>query len=428
MQHDNWPTNWKTNPPEAQGMDSTVLAQIDDYIANAFPTLLSLLIVRHGKLVFEHYFQQCHATASANGKSVTKSIVSALVGIAMREHYLTSLDQRLIEFFPQDFPAGGDPRKRDTTLKHLLTLRSGFQWVENSAESLPGLFASDNWVRHALSLQLLYVPGEVFAYSTLDAHLLSAVLAQVTLLRDVLTSLSDTTSHIEMRLFWYSGLDDLTNKPVRGKVEQDTVFLLRRLIRMEIRTAVAKGGSRATSARWSTTLLVIFGPTITAFLVVGLLIGAFHVSTSSPSFFDVYVFIIVAIHLLFVGIVALLLRREGSSLLRIISFERSKLLKHLGLALAALVLRFALGLAYLLCLSWIGVHAGVSAQLQGLPQLFALVVGAASAGFCEEVIWRGSALWLAVYTAKVPGSRHGCPLANGCRRFSLPLPALGWLS
>src|SRR5712691_1527770 len=102
-------------------MDSTVLAKIDRYAMDTFPTLLSVLIVRHGLLVIEHYYQGCRAQDSANVKSVTKSIVSALVGIALREHYLTSLDQRLIEFFPQDFPAGGDPRKRDITLKHLLT-------------------------------------------------------------------------------------------------------------------------------------------------------------------------------------------------------------------------------------------------------------------------------------------------------------------
>jgi CubicO group peptidase (beta-lactamase class C family) len=180
LQHDNWSTNWKTDPPEAQGMDSTVLAKIDDYIADAFPTLLSLLIVRHGSLVFEHYYQGCHAGDSVNVKSVTKSIVSSLVGIALREHSLASLDQRLMEFFPRDFPAGGDPRKRAITLRHLLTLRSGLSWAESSAESLPALFASDNWVRHGLSLPLVYAPGEVFAYSTLDVHLLSAVLTQVT--------------------------------------------------------------------------------------------------------------------------------------------------------------------------------------------------------------------------------------------------------
>jgi CubicO group peptidase (beta-lactamase class C family) len=161
-------------------MDSTVLAKIDRYATDTFPTLLSVLIVRHGSLVFEHYYQGCRAQDSVNVKSVTKSIVSALVGIALREHSLTSLDQRLMEFFPQDFPTGGDPRKREITLRHLLTLRSGLSWVESSAESLPALFASDHWVGHGLSLPLVYAPGEVFAYSTLDAHLLSAVLTQVT--------------------------------------------------------------------------------------------------------------------------------------------------------------------------------------------------------------------------------------------------------
>ncbi len=161
-------------------MDSTVLAKIDRYVADAFPTLLSVLIVRHGSPVFEHYYQGCCAGDSVNVKSVTKSIVSALVGIALHEHSLTSLDQRLMEFFPQDFPTGADPRKREITLRHLLTLRSGLSWVESSAESLPALFASNNWVRHGLSLPLVYAPGEVFVYSTLDAHLLSAVLTQVT--------------------------------------------------------------------------------------------------------------------------------------------------------------------------------------------------------------------------------------------------------
>ena len=161
-------------------MDSTILAKIDRYVADTFPTLLSVLLVRHGSLVFEHYYQGCNAEDSVNVKSVTKSIISALVGIALREQYLTSLDQQVVEFFPQDFPVDGDLYKRAITLKHLLTLRSGLSWMERSEESLPALFASPNWVQHGLSLPLLHAPGEVFAYSTLDAHLLSAVLARAT--------------------------------------------------------------------------------------------------------------------------------------------------------------------------------------------------------------------------------------------------------
>ncbi len=53
LQHDDWPTSgWKTTRPEAEAMDSTILAQIDRYVADTFPTLLSVLLVRHGSLVF----------------------------------------------------------------------------------------------------------------------------------------------------------------------------------------------------------------------------------------------------------------------------------------------------------------------------------------------------------------------------------------
>ncbi|MGH2496165.1 MAG: serine hydrolase domain-containing protein [Ktedonobacteraceae bacterium] len=181
MQHDYLPDNGReTVPSEAGAMDPNTLAQIDHYIAENFPTLLSLLIVRRGYLVVERYYNQSRHEDSINIKSVTKSIISTLVGIALHKGYLTSLDQRVEEFFPQYFPPDCDPGKREISLQHLLTLRSGLSWVESSAESLPGLFASDNWVQYGLRLPLLHTPGEVFAYSTLDAHLLSAVLSRAT--------------------------------------------------------------------------------------------------------------------------------------------------------------------------------------------------------------------------------------------------------
>ncbi|GHO49537.1 serine hydrolase domain-containing protein [Ktedonospora formicarum] len=169
------------NPfPEAVSMKSSLQAKIDEVVAQHFPTLLNLLIVRQGSLVVERSYHEGNATASTNVKSITKSIISTLVGIALHEGYLTSLDQRLEEFFPQSFPTSGDQRKREINLRHLLTLSSGLQWDERAPTSLPSLYASADYVAHGLSLPLQHTPGEVFAYSTLDAHLLSAVLTRAT--------------------------------------------------------------------------------------------------------------------------------------------------------------------------------------------------------------------------------------------------------
>jgi CubicO group peptidase (beta-lactamase class C family) len=167
VHHDDWLTGrWNNVPQEAQVREPTNLARIDQYVAEHFPTLLSLLVLSHGALVFERYYHQSGAEDCVNVKSVTKSVISALVGIALREGYLSSLDQRVYEFFPQYFSATDDPRKREITLKHLLTLCSGLSWAEH--ESIPALVASKHWVQYALSLPLRYAPRERFVYSTLS--------------------------------------------------------------------------------------------------------------------------------------------------------------------------------------------------------------------------------------------------------------------
>lgn len=178
MARHDWPEHHQgTGSAARQGLDQITIEQIDTSIAEAFPTLLSLLVVHQGKLMLERYYQHCRAEDRVNVKSVTKSVISALVGIALRQEYLTSLDQRVTAFFPDAIATTDDPSKHEITLKHLLTCRSGLAWSED-ADHLQRLFASDNWVRHGLSLPLRHAPGEVFAYSTLDAHLLSAVLAR----------------------------------------------------------------------------------------------------------------------------------------------------------------------------------------------------------------------------------------------------------
>ena len=85
-QRDYWPTNgWRTAPPKAEGMDPAVLATIPGDVASLHPQVRSVLVVRHGYLVYERYWQGMTASDGDNAYSVTKSVTSALVGIALGE-------------------------------------------------------------------------------------------------------------------------------------------------------------------------------------------------------------------------------------------------------------------------------------------------------------------------------------------------------
>jgi CubicO group peptidase (beta-lactamase class C family) len=102
---------------------------------------------------------------------VTKSVTSALVGIALADGKLESVDQRLAEFFP-GYASAADSGVRRVTLADLLTMRAGF-----SGEPIA---SSGNWIRTLMTRPLEREPGRVFSYDSGSSHLLSAVLTKVT--------------------------------------------------------------------------------------------------------------------------------------------------------------------------------------------------------------------------------------------------------
>jgi len=170
-------------------MDSVRLEQASEHIDHYCPTRLSLLVVRNGRLVFERYYHGSYSSQANNIKSMSKSILSVLTGVALDEGLLTGVDQKLDEFFPEYFRPGDDPRKHDVTLEHLLTMTAGFEWVENGA--IAGrCFSSPDWHRFTIESSLTSNPGEVFNYNTALTHLLSGILTKVsgTTTRDFATS------------------------------------------------------------------------------------------------------------------------------------------------------------------------------------------------------------------------------------------------
>jgi len=178
---DYWPTDeWRTNTPEEQGLDSTSLAEGLLSIQETGYPIHSLMIVRNGYVVLEATFNPYDGRSPHNLGSVTKSVLSTLIGIAIDQGKL-KLDDTLLSFFPIDTIATHDTRKDHITLKDLLTMTSGLDCIGlPSEETVQAMEASPNWVQFMLDRPMASEPGNTFVYCGGVMHLLSAVLQKAT--------------------------------------------------------------------------------------------------------------------------------------------------------------------------------------------------------------------------------------------------------
>ena len=136
--------------------------------------LHSLLVSHRGELVLERYFNGTAPTDSQNVKSVSKGVVSALVGIAIEQGYVRGPSVTLGEYFGGD--AGAE--KAGITLENLLTMRAGLRSTSNG--NYGAWVQSDDWIEFALEQPLEARPGRHMQYSSGNTHLLSAVLTKAT--------------------------------------------------------------------------------------------------------------------------------------------------------------------------------------------------------------------------------------------------------
>ncbi|HEU4340721.1 MAG TPA: serine hydrolase [Candidatus Binatia bacterium] len=144
--------------------------------ANGLPRLRSLLVSIDGKLVEERYFNGARPTQTANLKSASKSLLSALIGIAVDRGHLKSLQDGIGKFFPEHLTDKDDAKKKTITIEDLLTMRSGLE--STSITNYARWVQSSNWVRHVLARPLVDQPGGRMIYSTGNSHLLSAILTK----------------------------------------------------------------------------------------------------------------------------------------------------------------------------------------------------------------------------------------------------------
>lgn len=179
-----WPTEgWRESTPEQQGIDSDILADMIESIQENGYNIHSTTIIRNGYLVTDAYFYPFSQGRKHIIHSCTKSITSALIGIAIAKGFIESVDQPMLDFFPEKTMANLNPAKESITLKDLLTMSSGLNCRDSYLYDWQGLNemrASQDWVQHMLDLPMADQPGTRFEYCNGGSYLLSAIVQQVT--------------------------------------------------------------------------------------------------------------------------------------------------------------------------------------------------------------------------------------------------------
>lgn len=177
-----WPTEgWLISSPEDQGMDSAPLDRMMELIDENQVPIDSVIVVRNGRIVFEEYRNGYDEVSSHMLQSVTKSFTSTLIGIAMHQGYLESVDQLLLDFYPDRTLDNPDPRKGQITLEHLLTMSPGMDWheidypYEDPRNSLGQMWLSDDVVQHVLDHPMIRDPGEAWSYNSGTSILLGDI-------------------------------------------------------------------------------------------------------------------------------------------------------------------------------------------------------------------------------------------------------------
>jgi len=179
---------WETASLTEAGLDSKKLtAMMEDIQDGGYENLHSLLIAKDGRLVFEEYFRGHNPGSIDYVASVTKSITSIMIGVAIDQGLIGGVDQYLVELLPSYAQViNADPLKQKLQLWHILSMTSGIEWDE---ETYPyGSLQNDatrmerhpNPVQFILDRPVIREPGEQFQYSGANSMLLSAILQEAT--------------------------------------------------------------------------------------------------------------------------------------------------------------------------------------------------------------------------------------------------------
>ncbi len=158
-------------------MNQEKIKELEKTINIDYQNITGLIIQKNGVKLYENYFNGYDATNAVHVYSVTKSIISALIGIAIDQGYIKSVDQKVLDFFPDYTVQTGEKTIQSITIKNLLTMTAPFKYESEPYEEF---FASENWINTALDLLGGEYTGEFMYSPIIGAHILSGILAKAT--------------------------------------------------------------------------------------------------------------------------------------------------------------------------------------------------------------------------------------------------------
>ena len=159
-------------------MNHEKIKEFEQVIHSDYHNTVGIVVEKNGKTLYESYFNGYTANHAIQVYSVTKSVFSALMGIAIDKGYIKSIDQKVMDFFPDHVISQGEETMQQVTIRDLLTMTAPYKY---EIEPYEGFFMSENWLKFALArLGGKKKTGE-FVYSAIvGTHILSGILAKAT--------------------------------------------------------------------------------------------------------------------------------------------------------------------------------------------------------------------------------------------------------
>jgi len=147
----------------------------DSSVVRTDAGLYAIAVTKNHMLIYEHYFNQQSATELFNDQSLTKGIMSILIGIAIDKGFISSLDEKIVRFFPELKP-DKDQRKRIITIRQIMNQASGFYHEDLTRLDKYLLLANPS--SYTIQKPLETDPGNTFHYSNAASHLLSVIITK----------------------------------------------------------------------------------------------------------------------------------------------------------------------------------------------------------------------------------------------------------